>query len=60
MPTPDTITVTRLARLIGTPDAPLVIAAALALFRFKIGIIRTLLACSLEGVVLQLAFGGAL
>ncbi len=37
----------------------LAIAAALALFRFKVGVIQTLLACSLAGVVLQLAFGGA-
>ena len=36
------------------------IAAALALFRFKIGVIQTLLACSLAGVVLHLAFGAAL
>ena len=35
----------------------LAIAAALAIFRFKIGIIQTLLACSLAGVVLQLVFG---
>ncbi len=34
------------------------VAAALALFRFKIGVIPTLLACSAAGVVLQLAFGG--
>jgi chromate transporter len=38
----------------------LAIAAALAIFRFKVGIIQTLLACSLGGVVLQLAFGVAL
>ena len=38
----------------------LAIAAALAIFRFKVGIIPTLLACSLAGVVLQLAFGVAL
>jgi len=38
----------------------LAIAAALAIFRFKVGIIQTLLACSLAGVVLQLAFGVAL
>jgi chromate transporter len=30
------------------------IAGALALFRFKIGVIQTLLACSLAGVVLRL------
>jgi chromate transporter len=36
------------------------IAAALALFRFKIGVIQTLLACSLAGVVLRLIFGAAL
>jgi chromate transporter len=36
------------------------IAAALAIFRFKIGVIRTLLACSLAGVVLRLIFGAAL
>ena len=35
----------------------LAIAAALAIFRFKVGVIQTLLACSLAGVVLQLAFG---
>ena len=35
----------------------LAIAAALAIFRFKVGITQTLLACSLAGVVLQLAFG---
>ena len=34
-------------------------AAAVAIFRFKIGIMQTLLACSLAGVVLQLAFGQA-
>ena len=32
----------------------LAIAAAVAIFRFKVGIIQTLLACSLAGVVLQL------
>jgi chromate transporter len=37
----------------------LAIAAALAIFRFKVGITQTLLACSLAGVVLQLAFGVA-
>jgi chromate transporter len=36
------------------------IAAALALFRFKVGVIQTLLACSLAGVVLRLTFGAAL
>ena len=36
----------------------LAIAAALALFRFKIGVIPTLLGCSIAGVALQLAFGG--
>ena len=35
----------------------LAIAAALALFRFKIGVIPTLLGCSIAGVLLQLAFG---
>jgi chromate transporter len=35
-------------------------AAAVAIFRFKVGIMQTLLACSLAGVVLQLAFGHAL
>ncbi|MBV9913526.1 MAG: chromate efflux transporter, partial [Sinobacteraceae bacterium] len=40
--------------------AILAIAAATAIFRFKVGIIQTLLACSLAGVVLQLAFGDAL
>jgi chromate transporter len=34
------------------------IAAALALFRFKVGAIQTLLACSIAGMVLHLAFGG--
>jgi chromate transporter len=38
----------------------LALAAALAIFRLKAGIIQTLLACSLAGVVLQLAFGVAL
>src|SRR5208283_4784773 len=38
----------------------LAIAAALALFRFKVGVIPTLLACSLAGVVLQFAFGSRL
>ena len=38
--------------------AILAIAAALAIFRFKIGMIPTLLACSLAGVALQLVFGG--
>jgi chromate transporter len=37
----------------------LAIVAGLAIFRFKVGIIQTLLACSLAGVVLQLAFGAA-
>jgi chromate transporter len=37
--------------------AILAIAAAVAIFRFKVGIMHTLLACSLVGVVLQLAFG---
>jgi chromate transporter len=36
------------------------IAAALALFRFKVGVIQTLLACSLAGVVLRFMFGGVL
>jgi chromate transporter len=41
------------------PFATLIaIAAALALFRFKIGVIPTLLGCSLAGVVLVLAFPG--
>jgi chromate transporter len=35
------------------------IAAALALFRFKAGVIQTLLACSIAGMVPYLAFGGA-
>jgi chromate transporter len=39
--------------------AILAAAAAVAIFRFKIGIMQTLLACSLAGVVLQLAFGQA-
>ena len=37
--------------------ALLAIAAAIAIFRFKVGVIQTLLACSLAGVVLQLAVG---
>jgi chromate transporter len=36
----------------------LAIAAALALFRFRVGVMPTLLGCSVAGVVLQLAFGG--
>src|SRR3954453_3255070 len=40
--------------------AILAAAAAIAIFRFKAGIMQTLLACSLAGVVLQLAFGNAL
>ena len=40
--------------------AILAIAAAVAIFRFKAGIIQTLIACSLAGVALQLAFGAAL
>jgi len=35
----------------------LAIAAALALFRFKFGVIQTLLGCSIAGVLLLLAFG---
>ncbi len=35
----------------------LAIAAALALFRFKVGVIPTLLGCSIVGVLLQLAIG---
>jgi chromate transporter len=38
----------------------LAIAAAVAIFCFKVGIIQALLACSVAGVVLQLAFGAAL
>jgi chromate transporter len=34
-------------------------AAAVAIFRFKAGIMQTLLACSLSGVVLQFASGNA-
>jgi chromate transporter len=37
--------------------AILAVAAALTIFCFKAGIIQTLLACSLVGVALQLAFG---
>jgi chromate transporter len=37
--------------------ALLAIAAALAIFRFKVGVIQTLLACPLAGGGLQLAFG---
>jgi chromate transporter len=33
-------------------------AAALALFRFNVGVMRTLLARSLAGVALQLTLGG--
>jgi chromate transporter len=40
--------------------ALLAAAAAVAIFRFKVGIMQTLLACSLAGVVLQFAFGDAL
>jgi chromate transporter len=36
----------------------LAIAAAIALFRFKVGAIQTLLACSVAGMVLHLALGG--
>jgi chromate transporter len=36
----------------------LAIAAAFALFRFKVGVIPTLLGCSVAGVALVLAFGG--
>jgi chromate transporter len=36
------------------------IAATLAIFRFKIGVIQALLACSLAGVVLRLIVGAAL
>jgi chromate transporter len=39
--------------------AILAIAAAVAIFRFKVGIMHTLLACSLAGVALQLTFGVA-
>jgi len=37
----------------------LAVAAAVAIFRFKVGVMQTLLACSLAGVVLQLALGVA-
>ncbi len=40
------------------PFATILAIAALALFRFKIGVIPTLLGCSLAGVVLVLAFSG--
>jgi chromate transporter len=33
------------------------IAAALSLFRFKVGVIHTLIACSVAGMVLNLATG---
>jgi chromate transporter len=36
------------------------LAAAFALFRFKIGVIQTLLACSIAGMALYLAFGGVI
>jgi chromate transporter len=39
--------------------ALIAIAAALAVFRFKIGVIQTLLACSLAGVVTRLTFGAS-
>ena len=39
--------------------AMLAIAAAVALFRFKVGVIQTLLACAVAGVVLRFAFGVA-
>lgn len=39
--------------------AILAIAAAVAIFRIRVGIMHTLLACSLAGVALQLAFGVA-
>jgi chromate transporter len=38
--------------------ACLALAAALAIFRFRIGIMQTLLATALAGLVLQLTFGG--
>ena len=37
--------------------AVLAVAAAVAIFRFKVGIMQTLLGCSLAGVALQLAVG---
>lgn len=40
--------------------ALLAAAAAIAIFRFKVGIMQTLLASSLAGVVLQFAFGDTL
>ena len=36
----------------------LAVAAALALFRFRAGVIPTLFGCSVAGVLLQLALGG--
>jgi chromate transporter len=39
--------------------AILAIAAAVAIFRIRVGIMHTLLACSLASVALQLAFGVA-
>ncbi len=39
--------------------ALIAIAAALAVFRFKIGVIQTLLGCSLAGVVARLTFGAS-
>jgi chromate transporter len=42
---------------IDVPAAILATAAAVAIFRFKIGMIPVLLASSLAGVVLYLAFG---
>jgi hypothetical protein len=46
-------------RSLGSFPASLAIAAAPGLFRFKIGVIQTLLACSLAGVVLHPASGAA-
>jgi chromate transporter len=35
----------------------LAVTAALAIFRFRVGVLQTLLGCSIAGVVLQLSFG---
>lgn len=62
----NTISAEKLARLIGTPKCPtlvgvlhpwalaLSVAAAITIFRFKIGMISTLAACSTVGAGLYL------
>ena len=47
--------------ILGSLDPPatiLALAAALALFGFKVGVMSTLLGCSLAGMALLLGFGG--